>query len=75
MIKEMNKEMDKQVDKIFRIKEIVDRLNDMGNEDKRFYRDALILTILHYTSKDPIEAIGILEINKLALHKSFIKES
>ena len=75
MIKEMNKEMDKQVDKIFRIKEIVDKLNDMGEDDRRFYRDALILTILHYTSRDPIEAIGILEINKLAIHKRFITES
>ena len=71
----MGDEMSKQIrNELFDYKELITKLKDMDKDDRRFYRDAIILTILTNTTDTVEEALGALEIQKSEIIKKYVKD-
>ena len=71
----MGDEMSKQIrSELFNYKELITKLKGMDKDDRRFYRDAIILTILTNSTDTVEEALGVLEIQKSEIIKKYVKD-
>lgn len=68
MIQNIEPEFAKQIrQELIDIPKLVEQLNNMCMDDKRFYRDTIILSVLINTTDTPEEALGNLDILKKAI--------
>lgn len=75
MIHNMEESMAMGIKKeIFDWEKTLTKLKSMVKDDQRFYRDAIILTLLINTTDTPEEAIGVLEIQKKAILQKYVED-
>ena len=61
-----------QIDELLHVREIIKKLNNLTPSDRYYYRNLLLLSVLHNTTRTHEEVLGILETIKLEYYNKFM---